>query len=171
MAANKYIALITGKLQEVFGTVVSAGAANANQIVALNGAGLLDLSVMPTGISPEVIVVVASEAISAGAFVNIYNNAGVLNARNANATTNTTPAHGFVLSAVASAANATIYIIGQANSALTGLTVGSDYWLATTAGAVVSTAPATSGNIVQFLGRATSATSLIFVNEITYQVG
>ena len=67
MAANKYVALITGKLQEVFATIISAGVANANQIPALDATGRLDTSVMPVGISAEVITVIASENIAAGA--------------------------------------------------------------------------------------------------------
>lgn len=170
MAANKYIALITGKLQEVFATVISAGAPNANQIPALDATGRLDISVMPVGVTPEVITVLTSEALAAGAFVNIYNNAGTLNARNADNTTNAKPAQGFVLTAFLNATNATIYVLAQSNTQLSGLTVGSDYYLGTVGG-VTTTAPSTTGNIVQFLGRAHSTTAMIFANETTIQVG
>ena len=170
MAANKYIALITGKLQEVVATIISAGGANANQIPALDATGRLDNSVMPVGISAEVITVIASENIAAGAFVNIFNNAGVLNVRNADNTNNTKPANGFCLTAFLSAAVATVYSISQRNTQLSSLTIGSDYFLGTV-GAITVTPPSTTGNIVQYLGRADSATSIIFVNQNTIQVG
>jgi hypothetical protein len=169
MSANKYIALVTGKLKEVFGTVISAGVANANQIVALDSTGHLDTSVMPVGITAEVITAPSSESLAAGAFVNIYNNAGALNVRNADSTTNAKQAHGFVLAAVTSPATATVYLISQTNTQLSSLTIGSDYFLGTT-GSATSTPPSTTGNIVQFLGRAQSATALVFVNELTYEV-
>jgi hypothetical protein len=172
MAANKYLALIAGKAKEVFATIVSAGAANANQIVALDSAGKLDQSVMPVGMGAETITgVVASEAIAAGAFVNIYSNAGVLNVRNANATTNGKPATGFVLAAVANGAQATVYLISQTNNQLTGLTIGADYFLSTVAGGVTNVAPSASGNVVQYLGTAHSTTALIFTNTNTIEVG
>jgi hypothetical protein len=170
MAANKYVALITGKLQEVFATIISAGVANANQIPALDATGHLDSSVMPVGIAPEVIIVTTSEALAAGAFVNIFNNAGALNARNADNTTNAKPAHGFVLTAFLISTSATVYTLAQRNTQLSSLTIGSDYFLGTVGG-VTTTPPSTTGNIVQFLGRADSTTSLIFVNENTIQVG
>jgi hypothetical protein len=171
MAANKYLALVAGKIKEVFATIVSAGAGNANQLVALDATGKLDQSVMPVGMGAETITgVLASEAISAGSFVNIYNNAGTLNVRNANATTNGKPANGFVLAAVASGAQATVYLLSQTNNQLTGLTIGADYFLSTVSGGVTNTAPSASGNIVQYLGTANSATSLVFANATTIEV-
>lgn len=170
MAAQKFIALVQGKLQEIYATIVSAGGPNAGAIPALDNTGKLDISVMPVGVSQQVIPAVASEAITAGSFVNIYNNAGVLNVRNADNTTNGKPAHGFILASVANGSTATVYTLGAANTQLTGLTPGTDYWLGT-AGGVTATAPSASGNIVQFLGRADSATSMVFANENTVQVG
>lgn len=170
MAANKYLSLIGGKIKEIVATIVSNGAANANQIVALDSTGRLDQSVMPVGISAEIITATASEALSAGAFVNLYNNAGALGCRNANASTNATPAHGFVLNAVAANASATVYLLGQANTALTSLTIGQDYWLSTVAGGVTSTPPSTTGNIVQLVGRAHSTSALVFSSEETIEL-
>lgn len=56
-------------------------------------------------------------------------------------------------------ATATVFF-DESNSALTGLTPGSKYFLSATAGAATLTAPTTAGQFVQCLGIATSATSL-----------
>jgi hypothetical protein len=164
MAANKYLAIIAGLVKEVFATITSAGAANANQIVALDPTGHLDPSVLPPGIGLEVISVVASEALAAGSFVNLFTNAGVLGARNADASSSLKFANGFVLTSVASAGTATVYLLGQTNTAVTGLTAGADYWLSTV-GAVTTTPVATAGFINQRLGKAFTATSIYFQSE------
>ncbi len=97
-----------------------------------------------------------------GKFVNKYANAGVINIRLAD-NSNSRPAHGFVLTAVASAAAGTVYPLDALNTAITGLTPGADYYLGT-AGGVVTPAldPTTSatGLIDQKLGIAYSATEL-----------
>ena len=168
MAANKYLALISGRLKEVFGLVVSSGAPDANKIVALDAAGKLDASVLPAGVSAEVTVCASFENLTAGDFVNLFLDSAVIKARKADATTNAKPAHGFVLANVTAPANATVYRISTANTALTGLTIGSDYWLSTTPGAATTTPPSATGNIVQELGRATLTTSMVFANEKFY---
>lgn len=171
MAANKYLALITGFAKEVFATVVSAGVANANQIVALDSTGHLDTSVMPVGIGPDVVSVPSSENLTAGQFVNLFNNAGATNARKADATTNAKQAHGFVLANVTSPAAATVYLLGSINTGVTGLTPGTEYFLDTTPGGVTTTPPSTSGNLVQRIGIAITATEIPFENITTIQVG
>lgn len=168
MAANKYLAIISGFVKEVFATITSSGVANANQIVALDSTGHLDPSVLPVGVGLEVISVVASESLSAGAFVNLWNNAGTLNARNADASSSSKPANGFVLAGFSSSATATVYLLGQTNTSMSSLTIGADYWLSTVGG--VTTTPATtSGFINQYLGKAFSTTQLYFMNE-TFQL-
>jgi hypothetical protein len=138
-------------------TVVSSGASSAGKLTALNSAGQLDLSVLPTGVGPDTQSILASEAISAGAFVNVYSNAGTANIRNADNTAAGKQAHGFVLSAVSSGTNGLVYFVGN-NTAVTSQTVGNVYL--GTVGAATSTAPSGSGNVVQLLGVATSATSI-----------
>lgn len=160
MAGKKYISNSAGTLTEVAATQTSAGAGNAGDIVALDASGKLDTSVMPTGIGADTAVIVASEALSAGDLVNIWDSAGTTKVRKADATTAGKEAHGFVLSAVSNAANATVYFEGS-NTAKSGLTGGKLY-LATTAGGTTSTAPSGSGNVVQIVGFATSATVLNF---------
>ncbi|MEZ2293930.1 hypothetical protein [Variovorax sp. RCC_210] len=141
-------------------TTTSAGAGSAGKVAALDGSGRLDSTMLPVGIGADTATILASEALSAGNLVNIYNNAGTANVRKADATTQGKEAHGFVLGAVASGANATVYFEGT-NTAMTGLTPGPQF-LNTTAGGATSAAPSASGNVVQRLGIAVSATALNF---------
>ena len=138
----------------------SAGAADAGKVVQLDGSGRLDSSVMPVGIGADTKVMVASEALAAGDYVNVWADGGAFKVRKADATTSGKRAHGFVLSAVASGANATVYFEGE-NTAVTGMTPG-DVFLGTTAGRAQATAPTGSGQAVQRIGVATSATSVNF---------
>ncbi len=170
MAGNKYIANNSGKLKEVAAIQSTTGASDAGKIPALDSAGLLDISMMPVGVGAEVVVAASSESLTAGDFVNLYNNAGTINVRKADATNNTKPADGFVLANVTSPANATVYLISAINTAVSGLTVGADYYLSTTPGSVTSTAPSSSGNIVQRLGKARTATALIFENQDYFEL-
>ena len=155
--AQKPIQLVSGKLTEVEATVVSAGAGDAGELVALDSSGKLDLSVLPTGIGPDVASIVTSENLSAGDYVNIYDNAGTPTARLAD-NSNNRPAMGFVLSAVTSPAAASVYFEGG-NSALSGLTVGARYYLGTT-GNATATPPVSPAIFSQFLGIAVSATTI-----------
>lgn len=158
MAGDKYIYNNAGTLTEKVSIQSSAGAGDAGKIPALDAAGRLDTSMMPTGIGADTASVLASENLTAGNFVNIYNNAGTANCRKADATTSGKEAHGFVLSAVTSGQNATVYFEGS-NTQVSGATPG-NVFLATTAGSSTSTAPSASGNVVQRLGVATSATNI-----------
>lgn len=155
MAGNKYRTLVSGQETLKPATIVSTGVSNANEIVALDSTGKLDLSVLPTGIGPDIKVIVATEALSAGDYVNIYDATGAKCRKADNS--NGRPAHGFVLSAVLSSGNATVYFEG-ANSALSGLTVGARQYLGTS-GARTETPIAVAG-LHQFLGVAISATEI-----------
>lgn len=141
----------------------SAGAGDSGKIPALDASGRIDTSMMPVGIGADTATITASEALAAGAFVNIWSNAGAFAVRNADATVVGKEAHGFVLSAVASGAAATVYFEGS-NTAVTGMTPGVVY-LATTAGTGTATAPSATGNVVQRIGFATSATVVNFQSE------
>jgi hypothetical protein len=106
-------------------------------------------------------VMASSENISAGDLVNIWNDSGTRKARKADAS-NGRRAHGFVLDAVTSPANATVYLSGDITG-LTSLTPGTAYYLSgATAGASTSTAPSTAGYLSQEIGIAVSATSIAF---------
>ena len=156
--ADKYLKNSSGSLAEVEGLQSSAGAGDAGKIPALDAAGKLDNSMMPTGIGADTASIVSSENLAAGDFVNIYDDAGTPKCRKADATTAGKEAHGFVLAVVTSPANATVYFEGN-NDQVTGLTAGVQF-LSTTAGLPTDTAPSASGNIVQKIGIATAAANL-----------
>ena len=162
MAAKKYLKHSAGDVTEQAATVVSTGGANDGDIVALDASGRLDVSVLPTGIGADVANIVASEALAAGDFVNLYNNAGVANVRKADASAagGGKRAWGYVIAAVSSGGTATVYFVGR-NNAVTGLTPGSRHFLsATTPGAATTTVPSGSGQLVQGLGISVSATEI-----------
>lgn len=165
MAAKKFLRNIAGTITEIFGVVTSAGAGNDGDIPALDSTGRLDISLMPVGIGADTKVIVASEALAAGDFVNVWNSTGA-KVRKADATTDGKKAHGFVLASVLSAGNATVYFEGT-NTQVTGQTPG-DVFLTTTAGIASATAPSASGNVVQRVGVALSATEISF--EPTQQI-
>jgi hypothetical protein len=140
--------------------VVSAGVGDSGKIVQLDGSGRIDPSVLPVGVGQEVASVQASEALTAGNWVNIHNMTGAFRVRKADATVAGKQAHGFVLASVASGANAQVFLEGT-NTAVTGQTPG-DVFLGTTAGLGAAAAPSGSGNVVQRLGVALSATAVSF---------
>lgn len=143
------------------GLQASAGAGSAGAILAANSSGKLDSTFVPAGFGSDSATILASEAIAAGAFVNVYNNAGVENVRNADQTAANAgkPANGFALTAIASGATGTINFNGL-NTAVTGQTPGPVFLGAT--GAATSTVPTTSGYSLQSIGDAVSATSIHF---------
>jgi hypothetical protein len=156
----KYVEQVAGKLQEKSGLATSAGVADAGKIPQLDGAGRLDTSLMPVGIGADTQVIVASEALAAGDFVNLHNATGA-KVRKADGATPGKEAHGFVMAAVASAGSATVYFEGT-NTQVAGQTPGLVFLSATTPGQATATAPSTAGQIVQQIGLATSATTINF---------
>lgn len=161
-AANKVVKMTAGGIiapAVLNATVSSAGAGDSAKIVQLDGTGKIDTTVLPVGVGPDAAIIAASENLAAGDFVNIHDSSGA-KARKADATTAGKEAHGFVLSAVASGNNATVYFEGT-NTGVTSATPGPVY-LATTAGGFVGTTPSSSGNVVQRLGVAISATAINF---------
>jgi hypothetical protein len=166
MAAPRYLKWVAGKIKMFAAAVTSA----ADSIVATDSTGKIDVSFLPTGVGPEVVLATATEALTAGNFVNIYDNGGVISCRKADATTNAKPAHGFVLANVSNGNVATIYGISNVNTALSGLTIGLEYYLSTTPGTLQSAAPAVAGNISQFMGVATKTTELQFSNLETVEI-
>ena len=184
--ADKYIKQVSGTLTEVEAIASSAGAGDDGKIPALNASGiladnilnaaetgvskvvktkstgLLDEAIMPTGIGADIDLIVASEALGAGDLVNVYDNSETPNCRKADATTAGKEADGFVLASVESAATATVFFTGI-NNQVSGLTGGTDLFLDTTAGGVNATAPSTTANVQQPVGKALSATEIIFV--------
>lgn len=158
MAAPRFLQNIGGFITMTVAVIVGGGG-SANQIPALNASGQLDITMMPPGISADVVTCPASEALAAGALVNFWLNAGVVNARNADNTNTSKPAHGYTIASVSSSGTAIVYSLGQQNTGVTGLTIGSTYFLGTV-GAVTTTPPSTAGSLSQEVGIATSANNL-----------
>ena len=157
--ADKYLYNNAGTITEKAAIVTSAGAGDSGKIPALDAAGKLDNSVMPTGIGADTASITTSEALSAGDLVNVWNSTGA-KVRKADASSAGKEAHGFVLAAVSSGASATVYFEGS-NTQVSGLTPGVQY-LSTTPGVASSTPPSGSGNVVQRVGFATDAAALNF---------
>jgi len=157
--AQKPLQLVNGKITQVEGKVVSAGSGDAGAIVALDSSGRVDVSVLPVGVGPDVALILASENIGAGKYVNIWNNTGTPNVRLAD-NSNSRDAHGFLKDAVTSGNTATVYFEGT-NDDLGGLTPGNRIYLGT-AGGITNTPPTFAGGaaISQFVGYAISATEI-----------
>ena len=163
MAAKKFLRLVNGVLTEIFGVQASAGAGNAGDLVSLDNSGRIDNSMMPVGIGADTSTISASETLAAGDWVNVWNNSGA-KVRKADATTAGKEAHGFVLAAVTSGNPATVYFEGT-NTQVSGQTPG-PVFLQTTAGVGGPTVPSASGNVVQQIGVAVSATAVNFERSV-----
>lgn len=164
--ADKYIYDNAGQRQEKAAIQTSAGAGDAGKIPALDSTGRFDSSMMPVGVEIETESIVCSENLAAGAIINVFNSSGALKVRNADATAVGKEGNGFVLSAYTTGQTATVYRKGF-NTAVTGLTIGTLYYLAASPGAITATAPSATGNIVQTIGRADATTSVYFVERDT----
>lgn len=107
--------------------------------------------------------VTASENIIQGAAISLFNNAGVLNVRNANATNNTKICDGFCTSSGGILAGSPGEVtLNSGIAAIGGLTIGSRYWISTLNGLITAAPPVAAGNIEQYAGIAISATVLSF---------
>lgn len=137
----------------------TTGVPDAGKVAALGADGLLSLSMMPVGVGTDVKVITTSEALAAGDYVNIWDNAG-FKVRKADATVAGKEANGYVLASFGSGAQATVYMEGT-NTSVTGMVAGTVF-LSTTAGAGTATAPSGSGNVIQCLGISVSATAVNF---------
>ena len=157
---QKFVTLDQGrqKLMDIESVNSSSGVSDAAKLVRTGSNGKLDPTLLPPGSGSDALAVTASEALSAGDFVNIYSGG----ARKADGSVAGKEAVGYVLDAVSNGQTATVYFEGS-NSSLTTLTVGSRYYLSSTIpGGVTATPPSTAGNVVQYLGMATTATSIAF---------
>lgn len=152
-----------GKLDNSFLNAVdtSAGSGDAAKAVLTDASGRIDASFMPVGIGADTASIQASEALAAGDYVNVWDSTGSFRVRKADASTAGKEAHGFVLAAVSSGANATVYFEGT-NTQVTGMTAGAVYLDPANPGKGTNTEPTTATQIVQRLGTATSATSVNF---------
>lgn len=165
MAGNKYLSNAAGVVTEVAAKQTSAGAGDAGVIPALDSTGRLDSSMMPVGVAADTASIQASENLAAGDFVNVWSSAGAFRVRKADGSTTGKEAHGFVLAAVTSGNNATVYFDGQ-NTQVSGATPGTQFLSASLAGSFSVTAPSTAGQTVQRIGVSVSATAINFVPNI-----
>lgn len=164
MAVSKFLTLntSTGSMDETALLDSSAGVNSAGKGVALDSTGKLALNMMPTGVGPELNNLVAYENLTAGDFVNVFNDGGTPKARKADATDGGKRAQGFVKASPSAGQTVDVYFDG-ANTSLSGLTPGSRYFLsAATPGAATLTPPATANNLVQYLGTALASTTIAF---------
>ena len=159
--AAKPLQLISGIPTEVEAVISSAGAGDSGKLPALDAAGKLDASMIP-GTSGRSMT--ASETLAAGDLINVWDDAGTPKIRKADASDAGKRAHGFSPGAITSGNSGAVTLREGEIAGLTGLVGGTQYYLsAATPGGLVTTAPAGSGNIVQRVGVALSATELSMV--------
>lgn len=166
MAAQKYLVIdnTTGLVKEASALDVASGAGDSGQLIALDAQGKIPVGFLPSGIGQDTLVAPASEAISAGAMLNLwYDSANTtVKWRNADKATagGAKEAHAFANAAVTSGSNCTGIFEGRVTG-LTGLTPGGRCWLGNN-GAITQTPTTTAGESLQRLGIAVSATTMDF---------
>ena len=158
--AEKLLKVVNGIPTQLELTTSSGGSGDAGKPIGLHTDGKLNVNMLPTGVGVNVATVDATENLSAGNLVNIYDATGP-KCRKADAS-NAYTADGFVLAPVTSGQPATIYLPGSTLSGLTSLTVGANYFLSATAGGVTATPVTTATHISQLVGKAISATEIVF---------
>lgn len=109
----------------------------------------------------------ASAAILAGQTVNLHDNAGVLSARLAVATSAATQCHGIATVAAAIGEMVEVQLWLGYTDLIGGMTRGTTYWLSTVAGAIQNSAPVVPGQIQQVVGLALD-TSKLAINISSY---
>ena len=158
---EKYLQLDNGQVKEKAASDASAGAGDAGKIPALGSAGRLSPTMMPAGIAADSASIQASEALSAGNVVNVFDDAGTTKVRKADAAAGH-QADGYVLDAVAMGQSATVFFEGRI-SGLVGLSIGARYYLsAATPGGVTAVPVAGATEVHQYIGKAFSATEIAF---------
>ena len=141
----------------------SAGAGDSGKLPALGGDGKLSSTFMPAGMGADSQDMVTSEIIASGDYVNIWDSTGA-KVRKADASVAGKEAHGFCLVGGAQGATVTVYFEGT-NTAVSGQTPGKVFLSAVTPGLGAATAPSASGNAVQQIGFAISATAVNFQSQ------
>jgi hypothetical protein len=155
MAAGKYIDVVSGIITQKASVDSSAGAGDAGKLVSLNASGMIDATMLDGTYTANV----GTGPVANGDLVYITA-AGLLEPAKADAVG--TIAMGFCLVGATTGNPATMYLAGD-NTAVSGLTVGAEYYLDdSTAGAITATPPSTSNHYQQPIGFAVSATRLHF---------
>jgi len=169
-----YQSIVGNAIAWVQAITQSTGVADGGKIVATDPAtGRFHLSVMPSSVGVPTEVIPATEALGAGDFVEIYSASGTRSCRRADASLSR-KAHGYVLTAVTSGQNATVFKDGT-NTAVTAVAVGTDYYLSNSVpGGFSATPPAftNTGHIIQHLGFGVSTTGIEYeYSESAYIAG
>lgn len=157
----KFLALLTGRVSEVQPIVTSAGAGDASKMIQTDSNGLIDPSLMPSGITPDQKSGTSNGSITAKDLCFVET-AGTI-ARATAAAGTPQPTIGYALTSVATGQPIVIQLEGKI-SGLTGLTPGARYFLSdvTPGGLLIAPGPTGAGKISQFVGTALSATELNF---------
>jgi hypothetical protein len=163
---DKYIGVDgNGNESEVPFKQASAGAADSGKGVALNPAGKIDSTMLANF---DVTSIATSENLVAPALVNIWNSTGP-KARYADASAANLSkiANGYVIDSATSPAAVSVYTDrGAIIPGYTGLTPGAQYFLSGTVPGGITVTPVTaSGQALQKIGIALSATELEFSPE------
>jgi len=158
MSAPKYLQRNTtsGQVQEVIATETGPA---SEVVVSTTSGGTIDPSLLPAS---DAATAVAGQNLTAGQFVYIAlsGSPAVPSLFPAVWSSGGDEAIGFILASYTSGQTATYYTAGQ-NTSLSGLTVGSRYYgNSATAGGVTATVPTGAGTIDQFLGYASSTSSI-----------
>lgn len=151
----------SGKVTEVQPVTTSAGAGDATKLVQLDSNGLLDASVMPSGIVADQFAGTSNGTITANDLCYVET-AGTI-ARASAAAPATAPGQlGWARSSVATGQPITIMLEGRILG-LSGLTPGARYYLSDSVPGGLTATPVTgSGKVHQYVGSALSATVLNF---------
>ncbi len=112
----------------------------------------------------------AGEALTYGAIVHLYQDAGTTKARFANATDNSRPGYGICNTIGTTSIGDTVEIVlpGSYVTSISGLTHGSRYFLATVDGTISTGIPGVAGNIREALGFALTADVFFFLPNLDW---
>lgn len=157
----KFLSLLTGRVSEVQPITASAGAGDASKMIQTDSNGLIDPSLMPSGITPDQKAGTSNGTITAKDLCFVEAAGTIARATAAAGTPN--QCIGYALTSVATGQPITIQLEGKLNG-LSGLTPGSRYYLSdvTPGGLLIAPGPVGAGKISQFVGTALSATELNF---------
>lgn len=157
----KFLSWISGRVAEVQPVTTSAGAGDATKMVQLDANGLLDQSLMPSGLTPDQQTALANGTITAKDLVYMEA-AGTITRATAAAGT-PQQCMGWAVASATTGNPVTMQLEGRITG-LTGLTTGSRYYLSdvTPGGLLISPGPVGSGKLAQYIGTALSTTVLNF---------
>lgn len=159
--------LCTGAVQSTSGSLSANDEVNISIYRVGDKGDIGDTGPAGADASLETVVCPASESILTGRFVNLWSDGGTLKARVAS--TAGKPAHGYVRADVTSPNNATVYLLSAgSNEYLSGLAVGTKYFLGTSGGVTSTVSDLLDGDVLQELGVAVSATKLVLSGSDAY---